>query len=347
MRARLTNLPPLGRALVGGLLLGAAIVLAVLIGEPLVGETIVVLALINLIATAGLSVFSSNSGIMSFGHAAFFGVGAYTSSLLTMDAFSKELLVPTMPGWLVDIHMGLWPALVVTLLLTGVIAYVVGWPLMRLPSLSVSIASFGVLIIAGTVFIAATQITNGSGAFYGVPGHVDKWTALALAIAAVVGARLFRDTGVGLQLRASREDDFGARASGVRVERARRIAWTLSAMVAATGGVAFAGYLTAFSPRAFNFDATFVFITMLVVGGRESTIGVVVGVLAITAVSELLDNVGRSLESGLGLDLVGLPQIGAALLLLAVMIFRREGIAGALELDERLTRRARPQEATR
>jgi branched-chain amino acid transport system permease protein len=346
MRDRLTELSPLPRALAGSLALAAFVVVAAIVGEPLAGETIVVLALINLIATVGLSVFSSNSGVMSFGHAAFFGVGAYVSSLLTMDAFSKELLLPNLPGWAVDLHMGLLPALVITVLLVGAVALLIGFPLMRLPSLSVSIATFGVLIIAGTVFFAATQFTNGSGAFYGVPPTVGKWTVVALAVIAVVVARVFRDSVVGLQLRASKEDDFGARASGVRVTRARRVAWTLSAMIAAAAGVAYAGYLTAFSPRAFNFDATFVFITMLVVGGRESTIGAVVGVFAITAVSQLLENLGQTLEGQLSLEIVGLPQIGAALLLLAVMIFRREGIAGSLELDERLSRRTRPREAT-
>ena len=327
---------PMVGALLGGVLLSLGLVGGVLLGGAVIGQTLVVFAVINLIAALGLSVFSSNSGIMSFGHSAFIGLGAYIWALLTMDRTAKTELLPTVPAWIADVHVALLPSIPLTMVAVGVLAAIVGLPLMRLPEFAVAIASFGVLMITLTVLDSAISITNGAAAFYGVPADIGEGRVVLLAVIALVGARLFRDTRVGLALRASRGDDAAARASGVRVPRDRLIAWTLSAMLASLAGVAYAGYLTVFSPSAFDFDATFVLIAMLVVGGRSSTTGAVVGAIALTAVTQIGQGLQDVLGSVFHVGLVGLAQIAGAAMLLLVLIFRSDGIAGSHEIDERL-----------
>ncbi len=152
---------------------------------------------------------------------------------------------------------------------------------------------------------------------------------------AIVLAKVFRETSVGLQLRAAREDEHAARSMGVDVFRTRLVAWTFSAMVVAASGVLLAQSLRAFSPKEFYLVQTFALLAMLIVGGINTVTGAVAGTALITLLTEIL----RRVQEGpviLGIDLpqlFGLSQIGIALAILAVMYWRREGLF-PFELDE-------------
>jgi branched-chain amino acid transport system permease protein len=277
-------------------------------------------------------------------------IGAYVSSILTLNPLGKSALTG-LPSGLQSVQLDLLPAALIAMGVAGAVALVVGLPILRLNGPSAVIAIFALLLIVNVVLNGWTGVTQGAGGLYAVPRDTTIGVALAFGVVAVVLARLLRDSSLGLQLRATREDALSAASVGVRVLRARMVAWVVSAMVCAAGGVLFAHLLTAFTPSAFYFSQTFLIIVMLVVGGMNTVGGAVLGAILVTLVQEGL----RPLENG-GLSagpiqierLTGLTQVAYVLMILAVMYYRKDGLLGQDELDVRIARWcARPRRSGR
>jgi branched-chain amino acid transport system permease protein len=326
--------------LLGGLLLCLPLVLFAVLFSQFGGASLqrtYTLFLINLIAVLGLGLFSGNSGILSFGHVAFIGLGAYLSGILTLPLDTKASTLPHLPAFLASVEWGLPPALIVTMIAVGLFGAVIGLPIARMGGAAAVIATLGLLMIVHGIIIGASDFTRGSNAFLGVPRLTGIWTALAVAVPILLAVRAFRDSKTGGQLRASREDETAARAIGVNVVKRRLLAWTLSAGIAAAAGVLLAHFLGAFSPSKFYFDDTLTLLTMLIVGGMTTVSGAVLGTVTITLTIEIL----RRVESGVDLfgyqtpEVFGVTEAGLCLLILFVMYKRPAGLFGRLELGER------------
>lgn len=329
---------PRVRALVGASVLIGPLLVIVALVQAFAGaaqERILLNFLIFLVAVVGIEIFVGNTGILSFGHVTFMGLGAYLGGLLTMSPVIKESALPRLPGWLTEIQIGLLPALAVTIVAVGVVAFLIGLVICRLSGSGAAIATLGWLIIVYVILIGAADFTRGSRALYGVPGDVNVYVAVGAAAVTIALAKVFRETSVGVQLRAAREDEQAARSMGVDVFRTRLVAWTLSAMFVAASGVLLAQSLRAFSPKEFYLAQTFALLAMLIVGGINTVTGAVAGTALVTFLTEVLRRLQEGpVIAGIDLPLVfGLSQIGIALVILAVMYWRREGLF-PFELDE-------------
>jgi branched-chain amino acid transport system permease protein len=337
-----------GRSLLGSLLLGLPLVLAALLFSQFAGmglQRTYTLFLINLIAVLGIGIFSGNSGILSFGHVAFIGLGAYLSGILTLPLATKATSLPHLPVFLSTIEWGLPAALLVTLVCVAIVGALIGLPIARMGGAAAAIATLGLLMIVHGVIIGASDFTRGSNAFLGVPRLTGIWTALIVALPTLLLARAFRDSAVGGRLRASREDEIAARSLGINVVFCRMAAWTLSAAAAAAAGVLLGHFLGAFSPSKFYFDDTLTLLTMLIVGGMTTVSGAFFGTVAVTLTIEIL----RRVEAGVDIfgwqtpEVFGVTEAGLCLLILLVMYKRPAGIFGRLELGEAwLKRRLAP-----
>lgn len=326
----------------GVLILGLPLVLAALLAETVLPPSmarLVTLFLIYVVAVIGNQIYSGNSGIISFGHAGFMAVGAYTSALLTINPSILSTSLPNLPQWIaVWAGQPLAVGMIVALLVVAVLAVLFGLPISRLGGAAATIATLGLLVIVHVTLIASTDITRGSQTFYGVPRGVSALTALPVALLAVVIARLYRSSRSGLAMRAAREDEIAATAMGVNVVRQRFVAFVLSAIVAGASGVLLAHFLGAFSPKDFFFNLTFLLMSMLILGGISTVSGAVGGTAVIVLMVDLL----RRLEGGatvFGLELpevFGLTDIGVGLVILVVMYRLRDGLFGVREMDERL-----------
>ena len=335
-------------ALVSGLMLAAIVAVAAVItgfAFGANGERIATLFLIYLCAVLSISVFTGGSGITSFGHTAFMGIGAYVSGLLTMPKALQATALPQLPSFLAGHETGLVVAILAVAAAGLVAGLITGVPVARLGGSSASIATLALLIIIHVILNGAREITRGSQTFYGVPRLTTLLTALAFALAFILIARLFRDTGPGLRLRASRENDVAAQACGVSLFKVRYAGWILSAVLATLAGALYGHFLGAFSPKDFYFDLTFLLIAMLIVGGMLTVTGAIVGTALITAVIQIL----RLAEGGIDLGFVtipvifGLTQLGLGLALLLTIWRKPLGLAGLQELS--LFRRAEPASA--
>lgn len=302
---------------------------------PSATQLLVTSSLVLLTGVMALQIFSGNSGILSFGHVGFVGIAAYTTGIMVMPASIKQTSLPELPWGLAEIELPVWQGMIVGVIVATFIGVVSGLVIARLGD-AASIATLAVLIVLHGFMVGAEEFTRGSQTFYGVPRFTNITVAGIVAILAVIVARIFRDSRIGMHLRASRDDTLAASSSGVRVQYARLISWVLSSAVAGAMGAAYAGLLGAFSPKDFYFTLTLTLLTMLIVGGAGSVAGGVVGAIVVTVIIEILRRIGDSNE------LFGLTNAGLALIILLTLYFRPRGLLGFREPEETLAYRRAP-----
>ena len=305
-------------------------------GTPAFEET-VTLILCNLIIVLGLQVFIGNSGVYSFGQLGFAAGGAYVAALLTIPAAFTALQTPELPNLIADAQLGPLLSVLIAAAASGLLAGVVGWPLMRTSTLAIPISTFAFLIVAYNVLANWDPVTGGSSGLVSIPRTTDVTSAGLWAGVAVVVALAFKWSASGYRLQATREDEVAARSIGIGLMRERLIAFTISGTLCGIGGALAVHQSGVLSPETFYFAASVTTITMLVVGGARSVLGAVVGTLAVATVNELLRNFEEG-ASVLGLisigEAPGLAAIGLGLILLVTMVALPGGVSGGREAGE-------------
>jgi branched-chain amino acid transport system permease protein len=313
--------------------LGVLCVIVHYLGGPLL-EGALTEALVYMVMVIALYVFIGNSGIISFGHVTFAMIGAYASAWQTCCAGMRGVFMPGLPDWLLRVNMPSAPAAIVAALLAAAFATLIGVAISRLGAFAAPIGLLSLLFVIKTIYENWTSVTAGQSSIVGLPLDVDIWTALLWVFAAIVVAQLYARSPWGLRLRASREDEAAARASGVTIWKERLIAFVLSAFLFAIGGALFGHFLGTLAVSEFWLDMTFLTLAMLVVGGMRSLTGAVVGTLVVSALRELLRAFERGIDIG-SLDIhapEGTQEIWLAVILLVILIFRPQGLVGDREL---------------
>ena len=302
--------------------------------------------LIRLSVVVGIYIFAGNSGILSFGHIGFMCIGAYAAAWATCDPQWKQLMLTGLPMFL---RANRYPMLVAVFgggLLAGAVALAFGTAIMRLSGIAASIATFAFLIVVNSIYANWDNVTAGTSSMVGIPTLVGPWVSFAFVVIAVILAYVFQMSGVGLMLRATRDDAVAAASSAIEIQRVRLIAFAISGFVVGAAGGVYAHFLGILTTDVFYLDLTFITIAMLVVGGIGSLSGAVVGVVFITMVTEAFRAGEAGVDiGGLSLSLPrGAQEIGLGVLMALVLIFRPAGIMGGRELPfpfrarQRLTR---------
>ena len=288
-------------------------------------------------AIVALSVYATlKVGQFSLAQIGFMAIGAYTSALLTMPPMMKNTFLPDLPVWLAAAQVPSLAGAFAAGAVAGLVALVVGWPIMRLSGIGAAIATMSLLIICYIVLGNWNSLTGGQQSLMGLPAYVGLWTSGIWAMVAIFIAYVYQETRWAIALRASREDEVAARASGVRIVRQRLVAFVLSAVVSGIAGALYGHFLGTLRVETFYLDPTFLFISMLVVGGMRSLTGAVVGTIGISLLTEIL----RLLEVGValpGTDMTlstapGLGDVALAAVMLLIILFRPQGITGGREI---------------
>ncbi|MFI5018609.1 MAG: branched-chain amino acid ABC transporter permease [Dongiales bacterium] len=315
------------------------VVLAAGYAAPAFQRTVIE-SLIDLLVVVGLYIFIGNSGVVSFGHISFMAIGGYASAILTMTVQKKHVLLQ-LPGFLEHLQLPSLPAAILAAGFAAFIAWLIGMAFIRLRGIALPMATFAMLMIVHVVAQNWNEVTGGRRALVGLPQFVGLWTALLGAVVALAAAAFYQQWRRGLLLRCSRENEVAAEASGIDIARERLLAFVVSAFFVALGGVLFAHFLGTITANSFYLDLTFVTLAMLVVGGMRSLTGAFVGTAVVTIVSEVFRSIERGIDLG-GFTLAappGLQEIGLALILLLILIFRRDGLVGDFEIGSIFFRR--------
>jgi branched-chain amino acid transport system permease protein len=297
-------------------------------------EAILTEALIYMVMVVALSIFVSNSGVISFGHVTFALVGAYASAWQTCCAGIRGVFMPGLPEFLLHADIPVLAAALAAALLATAVAAIAGLIIMRLTSVAASIALLSLLFVFKTVYENWSSMTAGQSSLVGLPLYVDVWTAWAWVAVTIVAAQIYMSSAHGLRLRAAREDEVAARAAGIVVWWERLLAFIISAFFFAIGGILFGHFLGTLAVNIFWLNMTFLTLAMLVVGGLRSLTGAVVGTLVVAAIRGFL----RALEQGANVGGVnvqvpqGMQEITLAVILLLILVYRPQGIVGDREL---------------
>jgi len=269
------------------------------------------------ILAVSLNLLVGYAGIFSLAHAAVYGIGAYASALVALK-----------------LGLGFWGGLVVAAVAGACAAALVGIPSLRVAGDYYIVASFGLQVVILTVFMNWTDLTNGHAGLVGIPrpsvfglviDNPFKYVVLSLALAALTYAICHRLTGsaFGRTLRAVREDEIAAQATGKNVTLVKIVITTISSALGALGGSLYAHYITYINPSSFTLDESIFIMSLVILGGTERLAGPVVGAFILLAVPEALKFLAIP-------DTVAAPtrQILYGGLLILFMFVRPEGILG-------------------
>jgi branched-chain amino acid transport system permease protein len=220
------------------------------------------------------NIISGFTGYTSFGHVAFYGIGAYACAILVVD------------------HDWFWvPTLVVGALAAGLIALAIGYPVLRLKGPYFAIAMLG--MAEGTRVVATVwdSLTHGGIgiSFPSVENSASTYYAmLVLMLITIAVAYLVAHSRFGIRLNAIREDEVAAEALGINVTRYKLVAFVLSAIFPAAAGGIQAYKVLYIEPQAVFFvQITIAMALMSMLGGKGTVIGPVVGAVLLYAAQEL------------------------------------------------------------
>src|SRR5512138_540622 len=308
-------------------------ILTELLGISLLTRIVTVM-FVSIILVLGLQLYMGNSGILSFAHMGFMGIGAYTSVLLSMTPEAKQLTNPDFYPFLIPLHLPFLPSVFMGALVATLIAALVGYPLMRLSDAAAVITTFALLVIINVVLVHWDRVTNGPRTLFGVDYYTTLPTSLIFCVITIFAVYFFKESRIGLRLRATRDDAYAAASIGINMVVMRWVAFVASAFIAGFGGGLWAHFITSFSPYSFYLTETFVILAMLVIGGPYSVSGAVVGTLVVTAAREIL----RAIENYVNIlqifpqGFFGFTEVVLAIVLIVILVYRPSGILGSREV---------------
>jgi branched-chain amino acid transport system permease protein len=267
-------------AQMGGL--GLAVLLApLLVSNPYYLNVLNVVAL-NVIAVTGLNLLIGFAGAISLGHAAFLGLGAYVSGMLSATWGWPPLLAAPVAAAVV-----------------ALVALVIGLPTLRLEGNYLVMATLGFNLIVNIVMLQADEYTGGPSGLSGIPplkifglSFADDqsfyWLAWALALAGMALARNLASSRVGRGLKALHDSPLAAAAVGVPTAGYKARVFVLSAVYASLAGSLYAHYYGIVSPRTFDIFRSVELVTMCLVGGMGSLWGGFLGAAFLTPLPQAL-----------------------------------------------------------
>lgn len=316
-----------------------------------VGERLITIALIDAIIVLGMQVFIGNTGILSFGHIGFGAIAGYVFAVSAISPVEKMKRIPDAPFGLTDVNVAPLLAVLIALAATLVVALVVGLGLARSGAesgaVSATVITLALLFVTHEVARNWPAVTGGerAGLSFRIGGTLNGRVAIYVALLlAIVVARLYAQSRGGRLAVAAREDDLAARAMGVNPLVQQMVALLISVAIVSVGASLRVYEKGSILPGDFFFNLTLVTLVMLIVGGRRSVSGALLGVAVITAGRELARRLGQDGFEVFGVGLDGAPldwifrenlkTVFLGVSMLGFMIWRPSGLLDDWELDE-------------
>ena len=263
-------------------------VLAGLVALPLVVQNDYLLRLVNIgvvyaILAVSLNFVLGYAGQISLGHAGFFGIGAYTTAIMSHGASGLMF----------------WPGLLAAGITAGLAGLIIGVPALRLKGHYLAFGTLGFGEIVRIVLFNWRDVTRGTDGISGIPAPQlfgfefdtdQKYYFLLLVALLLALAASFRTqrSKYGREFAAIRDAEMAAGTTGVNVTRMKILAFVISSVIAGFAGALYAHLVGFLSPDTFTFEVTAQVLSMVLIGGMGTTIGPVLGAAFITALPEML-----------------------------------------------------------
>lgn len=270
-----------------------------------------------------LNLLVGYSGLVSLGHAAFFGIGAYTAAILTTKLGFSFLF-----------------GVVFAVIVAMIVSVFISWPSVRLHGDYFILASFGFQLVIFYLMYNWVEMTGGPSGLYNIPRpevfgiNIDSLLSFALlsTIAAAISLLamwlLTERSPLGRAIRAIRDDEVAAQTLGINVVLTRMKAFALASALAGASGAIFAHYMSFIDPSSFTVDQSIFLLAIVIIGGLGTLSGPFVGVLVMILIPEVLGFL--EIPGGIAPKI---RQMIYGLMLIILMFWRPQGLAGRYKFD--------------
>ncbi|WP_066396458.1 branched-chain amino acid ABC transporter permease [Neobacillus mesonae] len=266
----------------------ALIILPILVGLlPVVVQsnyifTVLIMIGIYAIVCNGLTMLIGYAGQISLGHAAFYGIGAYSSAIIS----GTYGISP-------------WIGMIVGMIIAAIVAVIVGIPTFKLKGHYLALATLGFGIIVFTLFKEFRDLTGGSNGFFGIPSlslfgfefNSDAryfYLVWFFVIVGIIFSRNIIHSRIGRALRSIEGSEIASDAVGVNIMNYKLQVFVFSAMFASLAGSLLAHYVSFINPDLFGVMTSIYFLIMVIIGGSQNIWGSMIGAAAYVALGELL-----------------------------------------------------------
>jgi branched-chain amino acid transport system permease protein len=245
-------------------------------------QHILIVSLFYVMMTASWNLLAGYTGQVSFGHAAFAGIGAYVSGILAVKAGVDP-----------------WLGVCAGTLMAAVFGFLVGLLCLKMGGIYLSLTTLAFSEILHIIINNEYEITRGTMGLQ-VPGLILQYSKLtyfyiflAATILTLFVVHRLISTNVGLNFRAVQNDERAAESLGVDVVRVRVLAFTVSSALAGMAGALYGHYLLLITPQIPSLDQQFLVLSMAVIGGLGSFFGPIIGAFGLEMLSEYIRAYGE------------------------------------------------------
>lgn len=284
-----------------------------------------ILASIYAILALSLNLAVGYTGILSVTHAAFFGLGAYSTAILTTRY---------------DLNFFL--ALLIGAALTGFVSLLIGAVLSKFRGDFVALGSVGFNMIVWSIFLNWQDLTRGPLGIPGIGrpevgiGNIEySFTSnlsfllltLAFLLLVFLVCRFITNSSFGRVLKAIREDEEALQVFGYKALHFKLAIFVIGAMLASVAGSLFAAYITFIDPSTFTINESIFILSAIILGGLASNRGAVVGAVVLILLPEFLRFIGFPSDIA-----AQMRQAVYGIMLIVLMLYRPQGLVGEYKL---------------
>jgi branched-chain amino acid transport system permease protein len=273
------------------------------------GIHVINIAIVFALLAVGLGLAMGVAGQINLAQVAFFGVGAYALAIFTTSS-----------------GLGYWTSAVLAILATALMGVFVGIPALRVQSHYLGIVTLG-LALAFTNWVTNSEIAGGASGIPGIPvpplfgidlsdEYMYYYFELIVFAFALAFAVFLVRTALGRRMRAMRDDSLAAGAVGAPVSVLRMTAFITASLYGGVAGVLYAGLIRYVAPESFSTANMFLLLAMVIIGGRQSIAGCVIGAITLSLVREAL------------VDFSVYAQLGYGAIVVLMVVFAPTGLAG-------------------
>ncbi|MGH3390770.1 MAG: ABC transporter permease subunit [Actinomadura sp.] len=270
---------------------------------------VVDIALVFALLAIGMGLAMGIAGQINLAQVAFFGVSAYATAILTTHS-----------------GLGFWPAAALAMGAAVLAGLLVGIPALRMQSHYLGIVTLG-LAIGFINWTTNAELAGGAEGISAIPvpplfgidlssEYLYYYLEVVVFGVALAFGRFVVRTGLGRRLMAMRDDPLAAGAVGAEIPLLRMTAFVLSSFYGGLAGVLYVGLVRFIAPETFNIANMFLLLAMVVIGGRQSLVGCVVGAIGLTLIREQL------------VDYPSYTQLGFGMVVVIMVVFAPSGLAG-------------------
>jgi len=292
------------------------------------------------VVAVSMNLLNGFTGLFSLGQAGFMALGAYTYAIFTIPLESRASVyyISGVNPVIAGIELPMLVALIAGGLVAALFAALIGYPILRLKSDYLAIATLGFSEIIRAL-IASPQldtITNGSYGLKSIPA-ASLYAVIGLCIVSIIIMTLLINSSYGRAFKAIREDEIAAEAMGINLLKHKELAFVISSFFAGIGGGLLAMFMRSIDSSTFKIALTYDILLIVVIGGMGSITGSVLSALLVTASKEWWL---RFFDEPLSIGGVSIPlfrngfrMVIFSILLMVVVLFYRRGIMGTNEFS--------------